>query len=183
MGYLGKKGNKWYENLGYGLGALANMSDILAGLKPGNVELRTENDPNYSHKGDPIGHSQLSNTNGDVLIDWGPRENKTSLLGLVEGTNSYEQGQLIPNLKGNAFWDPINIKGINIDRIVKFSNYLNKGGKYNLLYNNCVSMTSRALNMSGVFNIGIHPYLLHAQMYLRAIGVRPMLYSHYLLNY
>ena len=27
LGYLGKKGNKWYENLGYGLGALANLSD------------------------------------------------------------------------------------------------------------------------------------------------------------
>lgn len=27
VGFLGKKGNKWYENLGYGLGALANLSD------------------------------------------------------------------------------------------------------------------------------------------------------------
>ena len=27
-GYLGKKGNKWYENLGYGLGAMANLMDI-----------------------------------------------------------------------------------------------------------------------------------------------------------
>ena len=26
FGYLGKKGNKWYENLGYGLGALAKLS-------------------------------------------------------------------------------------------------------------------------------------------------------------
>lgn len=66
---------------------------------------------------------------------------------------------------------------------MKFSNYLNKGGKYNLLYNNCVSMTSRALNISGVFNVGIHPYILHAQMYLRSIGVRPMLYSNFFLNY
>jgi RHS repeat-associated protein len=182
-GYLGKKGNKWYENLGYGLGALANAADILAGFKPGDVTLRTENDPNYSPKGDPIGHSQLSDANGNNLIDWGPTENKTSLLGLVEGTNSYEQGQLIPNLKGSSFWNPVDIKGVNVDRIMSFSNYLNQGGKYNLLYNNCVSMTSRALNMSGVFNIGIHPYLLHAQMYLRSIGVRPMLYSHFLLNH
>ena len=54
---------------------------------------------------------------------------------------------------------------------------------HNVVYNNCVSMTSRALNMSGAFNIGIHPYLLHAQMYLRSIGIRPVLYSHFLLNY
>lgn len=42
----------------------------------------------------------------------------------------------------------------------------------------CVSQTSRALNMSGVFNIGIHPYLLQAQMYMRSVGFRPMLFSY-----
>lgn len=67
-------------------------------------------------------------------------------------------------------------------RMMRISDYLNKGGKYNLLYNSCVSMASRALNLSGVFNVGIHPYLLHTQMYLRSIGIRPMLYSHFLTN-
>ena len=38
-GYLGKKGNSALENIGYGLGALANLSDILAGFTPGDVEL------------------------------------------------------------------------------------------------------------------------------------------------
>ena len=28
-GYLGKANNKWYENLGYSFGALANVQDIL----------------------------------------------------------------------------------------------------------------------------------------------------------
>lgn len=179
-GYLCKKGNKWYENSGYGLGALANASDLLAGLKPGVVTLRTENDPNYSYKGDPIGHSQI--TIGDnVTIDWGPTENKTSLLGLLEGTNFYENGLLIQNQKGGSFWNPIDVHGVNINRILHFSDYLNKGGNYNLLYNNCVSMTSRALNLSGVFNIGIHPYVLHTQMYLRSLGIRPMLFSHFFI--
>lgn len=88
-GYLGKKGNSELENIGYGLGALANLSDILAGFTPGDVELRTENDPNYTKAQavydqngrvigyqdapykDLIGHSQLSDGNGNVLIDWG----------------------------------------------------------------------------------------------------------------
>jgi hypothetical protein len=157
------------------------LSDILAGFKPGEVQLRTENDPNYTSKGDPIGHSQITKDE-QILVDWGPNANKESWFGLVEGTNSYEQGKLIPNLKGGSFWDPIDVKGVNVNRILRFSNYLNKGGKYNLLYNNCVSMTSRALNMSGIFNIGIHPYLLHFQMYLRSIGIRPILYSHFLIN-
>lgn len=48
-------------------------------------------------------------------------------------------------------------------------------------------MTSRALNASGAFNVGIlpgisHPYLLHAQMALRAMGARPMLFSHFVFN-
>jgi hypothetical protein len=38
---------------------------------------------------------------------------------------------------------------------------------------------SRALNMSGAFNIGIHPYFLHLQMYLRSMGVRPSLFSYH----
>ena len=130
FGYLGKKGNSTLENIGYGLGALANISDILAGMKPGNVTLRTENNPNYSSKGDYIGHSQITMGN-NVIIDWGPTEYKTSLLGLIEGTNSYENGRLIENMKGISFWNPIDVHGVNIKRILKFSDYLNKGGHYN----------------------------------------------------
>ena len=43
-------------------------------------------------------------------------------------------------------------------------------------------MASRALNISGVYNIGIHPYLLHTEMFLRSVGVRPLLFSYYGLN-
>lgn len=178
---MGKKGNTALENVGYSLGLLANVSDVLAGLHPGEVELRTENDPNYSSKGDPIGHTQI-NIDGNIIIDWGPKELKSSVMGLVDGTNEYEKGKLLPNLQGKSLWNPIKIKGVNIKRINQFSEYLNKGGKYNLLYNNCVGMGSRALNMSGVFNVGVHPYILHTQMYLRNLGIRPILYGYLLTN-
>ena len=191
FGYLGKKGNSFMENFGYGLGAIANINDILAGLKPSSVELRTENDPNYSktvdsngnpipHK-DLIGHSQL-NENGKILIDWGPDQQLTNQFGTVKGTNSYEQGSLISTAKmqNGKFWQPIEIKGVNLDRITSFSQKLNKGGNYNMLYNSCVSQTSRALSMSGMINIGIHPYILQMQVYLRSIGVRPPIFSYYL---
>ncbi len=80
-------------------------------------------------------------------------------------------------------WDPIKITGVNVKRIDKFSNHLNNSfGKYNLALNSCVSMTSRALNMAGALNIGIHPYILHGQMYLRSIGFRTSLFSYYLYN-
>ncbi|NDV79779.1 hypothetical protein D0T57_12480, partial [Dysgonomonas sp. 511] len=52
FGYLGKKDNKWYEDLGYGLGAMANVSDVLIGFKPQKVDLVTE-------KSDAVGHSAI----------------------------------------------------------------------------------------------------------------------------
>jgi len=187
-GYLGKKGNSVFENIGYGFGGLANASDILAGFKPGNVELRTENDPNYyktvDANGNPIpqkdliGHSQILDMDGKPVVDFGPaRGHSVSGFGdWVPSTNSYEGGVPIPISKMK--WNPITIRGINTSRISGW----NPTGKYNLLFNSCVSQTSRALNVSGAFNTGIHPYILHSQMYLRSIGVRPMLYSHYLIH-
>jgi RHS repeat-associated protein len=190
FGYLGKKGNSFMENIGYGFGALANISDLLAGLKPSAVELRTENDPNYSKtldsngnpipKKDLIGHSQLSDGNGGILVDWGPTQTPNGFTNWVGGTNSYENGSLISAAKMQS--NPITVTGVNAGRIAKFGNYLNQGGKYNLAFNSCVSQTSRALNMSGAFNIGIHPYLLQGQMYLRSFGARPMLYSYQFIN-
>ena len=61
----------------------------------------------------------------------------------------------------------------------RLSNW-NSSGEYNLVFNSCVTQTSKALNASGVFNIGVHPYLLYAQMYLRSVGIRPFLFSPYL---
>ncbi|MDR2978959.1 MAG: hypothetical protein LBV02_00730 [Bacteroidales bacterium] len=39
---MGKKGNKWTQDLGYALGALAYFSDILLGFDPQKVDLITE---------------------------------------------------------------------------------------------------------------------------------------------
>lgn len=58
-GFLGEKGNSFIENLGYFMGAMANVSDILAGYKPVKATLATENNPDFSPAGDFIGHSQL----------------------------------------------------------------------------------------------------------------------------
>jgi hypothetical protein len=178
--------NSTLENIGYSLGALGNLSDVLAGFNPGKVELRTENAPNYyktvDANGNPIphkdllGHSQIADMKGRPLVDWGPTQGVDGFGDWVTGTNSYEQGLAIPASKMK--WSPLTIDGVNTGRISGW----NPSGNYNLAFNSCVSQTSRALNASGAFNIGIHPYILHAQMYMRSIGVRPMLYSHYLTH-
>ena len=142
-------------------------------MKPGSAVLRTENDPGL--KKDLIGHTQLSDNNDKILIDWGPVE--TTKFKWVEATNSYEGG--IPISTEKMKWKSLNVKNVNIGRLTKISEHLNEGGRYNLFFNSCVSQVSRALNRSGVFNIGIHPYLLHAQMYMRSIGFRPFINSYY----
>lgn len=72
-----------------------------------------------------------------------------------------------------------------MNTIDKYSNWLNKlesSGKliYILELSSSDTHTSNALNLSGVFNIGLHPFLLNAQMYLWSNGVRPWSYSYYL---
>lgn len=186
FGYLGKAGNSTLENIGYGLGAMANIADVLAGFKPGSVELRTENDPLFSKENDVngnpiyvkdrIGHSQLGDGKGNTYVDWGPNQRIQRYTKSVNGTNNYERGAISAS---KMKWDALTIDGVNSTRI---SNW-NPSGKYNLCFNSCVTQTSRALNASGVFNVGIHPYLLHGQMYLRTVGVRPYLFSSNLYQY
>lgn len=74
---------------------------------------------------------------------------------------------------------------VNKGTIMKYSQWLNKmenSGKfiYSLGLSSCVTHTSVALNLSGLFNIGIHPYLLNAQMYLWRNGIRPWTFSYFL---
>ena len=62
--YLGKKGNKWLQNLGYALGVYANMTDMWAVIKgaynsTGMLELQTDS------------HSQTFDYEYNKLFSWG----------------------------------------------------------------------------------------------------------------
>ena len=57
----------------------------------------------------------------------------------------------------------------------------NNTPSYNVYFSSCVTHTSSALMRSGFFNIGVHPYILHGQAYLRDIGLRTY-FSYYLQN-
>ncbi|MDD4729893.1 MAG: hypothetical protein PHN55_14235, partial [Dysgonamonadaceae bacterium] len=175
-GYLGKKGNSALENIGYGLGALANVSDVLAGFNPGEVELQTENLGN-----DPVGHSQL-NDGGNVLVDYGPTGDWAKFEPGRNDWIDYASGgryKLVNDIPGTKF-DPITIKGVNVNRLNRISSRLNSNpGNYQVLTRSCSSVASRALTLSGAPAMGLHPYLLHAQMYMRGLGVRPAMYSYF----
>lgn len=100
-------------------------------------------------------------------------------MALDERTNKWDTH----TTKGDAFWRQ-NLK-VNMNTIEKYAHWLNvkeATGKlvYSVALSSCVTHTSRALNLSGIFNIGIHPYLLNAQMYLWSNGIRPWSFSYFL---
>jgi len=122
---------------------------------------------------------------GDVLVDFGPTGDWAKF---EPGRNDWidysfnGKYKLISEIPGNKY-SPIRVQGVNVDRLYKISARMNaKPGFYLVLTRSCSSTVSRALTISGVPAIGIHPYILHSQMYLRSIGARPMLYSHYLIH-
>ena len=185
IGFIGKKENKTIENVGYGLGALANVSDVLIGLSPQKVDLVTEHSDGVGHsaiveEGSTSG-GNLATPSGQVvdsesIISVGPYRTDGASWHWKRGHNSWN------TYSNNSSEHPIWRETLSVNRktINRYANYINSkvnNGRfhYSVELSSCVSHTSRALNMSGVFNIGIHPYLLHAQMYLRNIGIRPTL--------
>lgn len=175
FGYLGKKGNSAMQNLGYGLGALANVSDVLAGFKPSDVQLNTE-------KSDAIGHSALTKvgeTNpNNSLVSVGPDPGGKWIFNPFKFKNGTNDWKNYVNA-GKDVWK-VNVDGVNLERIANYGANLNNGVNYNLYFSSCVSHTARALTLAGAPAVGIHPFILHAQMALRSVGFRPMLYSYYL---
>ncbi|MBB5440874.1 RHS repeat-associated protein [Pedobacter sp. AK017] len=199
IGFLGKTGNSLMENIGYGLGAIANAQDILAGLKPGSAQVQTENATTEATaelpgQKDKIGHFQVLDEKGTSLIDFGPANaSEGRYFGFSEARNNWTEyaTAALPNptkqtinIPGNLHNKAINIKGVNMDRLTKISNNLKSNpGSYNFLLNSCSSVGSRALAASGYFAIGgIHPYFIRASIQLRQLGLRPSLYSHFLNN-
>jgi hypothetical protein len=55
-GYLGKKGNKWYTNVSYTFGALANLQDLVSGFWSDKYEFQYEDDKTDALK---IGHGNI----------------------------------------------------------------------------------------------------------------------------
>jgi hypothetical protein len=178
------------ENLGYGLGALANVSDILTGFKPQKVDLVTEHSDATGHsaiveEGSATGnggYGNPANVDPNGIISVGPNRytDANGSWHWMKGTNHWNTH----TKQGEVFWRQT--LNVNKGTIVKYGQWLNKlenAGKlvYSVELSSCVTHTSVALNLSGLFNIGIHPYLLNAQMYLWTNGLRPWTFS-YLLN-
>lgn len=168
FGYLFKKGNSFMVNFAYTLGAIANVSDVLAGKNPGEVQLNTDTS-------DAIGHSAITKvgeTNEvNSLISVGPDITGKRIFNPFDLSNKADTNWHNYVSKSGT-WKTI-VKGVNTKAISNYSSDLANGANYNLYFSSCVNHTARALTFAGVPTLGIHPFILHAQVYLRSIGFRP----------
>jgi hypothetical protein len=197
-GYLGKSGNTGLQNLGFGLGALGNLNDAW------NVAFPKQQGANlYTDKDDPvISHSAWGESPSNGLVSFGPDKKNPYFYSRwkAEGMDALDFGsQSIYNVKSYAkfglglpgkstWWDYTHYNNWevvvpNINRAaLKAVNGFSKILPYQGLTLNCVNVASLGGWLSGIPNIGLHPWLLHASMQLYTNGFRPDLYSYYLTN-
>ena len=190
-GYLGKKKNEWYENIGYGFGALANLSDMVSLVSGGgiNADLIVE-------KKDAISHSALVNQSEKINISVGPYKDLgegidmdalKSKTGTFRELSRKMKDKIWPNHANDKAGWKLTINNISKRNLVNISNSLENQMKsktllWNLLGRSCVGYTSKALWSVGVPNLGgIHPYWLQFQMMVRQVGLYSSPYFYQIL--
>ena len=184
FGYLGKKGNSTLENIGYTFGALANVADVVSLFGGGtNVNAITE-------KKDGISHAAV--TGDGINISVGPEgggyfDKNQSLGGQIK--NLFKKvpgdGDWANHLNDGHGWKlPVNNVNKNIlgklsDNLALGKNFVGNPLQYSGVGYSCVSYASRALWAAGVPNIGLHPYLWQASLFVRQVGIysNPYLYQ------
>jgi RHS repeat-associated protein len=167
IGYLGEKGNSLTENIGYGIGAFSNASDVYAAAMGAVGERATDVD--LITKNRPVGHSALMKGEHQ-LISFGPKDGQFSIFGGVP--NDVEWPNYLDHVGFKELTSKINISNVRLDRIIGFSTgklYASNYALFPHLGYSCVTASSTALLKAGVLNLPIlrHPALLQTQMFLR----------------
>jgi RHS repeat-associated protein len=188
VSYLFKGGvrngsNTLSQNVGYTFGALANISDIMAGFSGTTVQLVTECEsikPN-SHF-DYIGHSALVNPAEGIDVSVGPIKGYfppiSSPTAFIGGLFKTIEGRRWDNYFGTPNGYTIPIYNVNKNILKDATDYITANTRtMNLPYSgigySCVDYTSKALWKAGVIHFypPLHPYGLPMQMMARQTGI------------
>jgi len=172
-GYLGKKGNKWYQDVAYGLGALANLKDVNDIINATTVNLYTQT-KNPDGSFDAISHSGIKSPDGEVMMSYGPAS-EAKLPG-------YAGFAVEPKLSTPDYPIPEDLslqsEAFTVNKYL-FSG-LKEVSRYTLyqgVSSNCVNWSSLGLWLNGIPNIGIHPFLLYGSMAVYNSGAYNVLAS------
>ena len=170
FGYLGKKGNSFLENVGYGLGAMANLADL---GETGKLLLNTE-------KKDIINHSAILDENGNVIISEGPGKNWIEPKGSVDHYLNRTLGGSGATNRYPVLGENVTINKVNLTAIKTYGkvlDFLTKNGDrilpYSFVYSSCSTHTGLALNLAGIPTLFIHPYTVQGSVWLWNKGITP----------
>ncbi len=183
VGFLGKNGNSLLENIGYGLGALANLNDLWNVSFPKQTGAKL-----YTDREDPlISHTAYGDGgNGKFLISFGPDKDHPWFYSQWKGRGAHALSfgsESLEGMKGYAkfalglpgnggYWDHtytnfvLDVVKANRVPLKLFGDMAHKIMPYQGLSLNCVNMGSIGAFLSGIPNIGLHPWLHHASMWL-----------------
>jgi len=175
-GWLWKSGNGWSENLGYAMGVLANLQDIVT-LNYGEGENIMAN--SASTKEDWWGHSSLTSEKGETYVSVGPSEAVQDSSPLAETwKNSIKDADLNwKNYFGEKGTWSIQLNNGSKNAI---DNYMSGVNRWDLLLNSCVGHTTRALWTAGIPTLYLfHPHMLNVQLLVRQLGIyaSPYIYN------
>ncbi len=177
FGYLGKKGNHWLQDVGYGFGAVSNISDVVSLATGGgqNIDVNSAKTKNE----DWWGHSSITNEDGETLISVGPDINEASTLDMDKYITDYK------TTANDAWSNYANEKGTWSTRINNvsskaMSSHAERIKTWDLGINSCVGHSTRALWKAGVPVLYLgHPHMLNVQLLIRDVGIKasPFLYQ------
>ena len=175
--YLWKKGNKWYENLGYGFGALANITDIFSYLWGGGTTINANSAAikeldEHGKQLDWWGHYSLTGQNGDTLVSVGPGQHQVHK-GYTFAETFYDSVQEANKAWPSYYGEPgtwtIPLNNVSEAAI---EHYMSSVSRWDLLINSCVGHSTRALWRAGIPTLYLfHPHMLNAQLFVRQIGI------------
>jgi RHS repeat-associated protein len=178
FGYLGKKGNSALENIGFGFGALANLSDMVSLLRGGGQNIKV-NSATTKDGHEWWGHSSITDENGNTLVSVGPDSQVQKAASLSETwQNSIKGADVNWNtyLGAKGTWSA-ELNNVSTTAISKYASGISR---WDLLLNSCVGHTTRALWSAGIPTIyALHPHILNLQLLIRQLGIysSPYLYQ------
>ena len=181
--YLGKKGNSVLENIGYGFGALANISDIISLFNGGGENILVNSASTKARLSDGRkdwwGHISITREDGESLVSVGPTEIVEKSEYLYETyINSIKDADTCwpTHFDDEGTWS-ITLNNVSVKAI---NGYANNIKRWDVLINSCVGHGTRALWRAGIPTIyAFHPHMLNVQLLVRQIGIysSPYLYQ------
>jgi RHS repeat-associated protein len=194
--YLGKKGNSFLTNLGYGFGALANLQDLVAGFKGTDVQVNAD-----VTKHDLTGHSSLTNDAGTIDISVASKHGVYGAGGAKTAQGSlgrefeyiwnsmfkrHAGRHYTPHHQSGSNW-AITIRNVRQGTLENMTSNLAKGNgmwggtlRYGFGFG-CMNHVAKSLLSVGIptLPINFHPYILNLQLATRQAGIFA---SPYLIN-